>query len=166
MPLALRIIRRRRWDTLPWLSEYEIQADALNDFGTKDNQLSLWIIDDNKSNLNRVVTAYAAKRDEVTNLDYALFDVQILSDLNVNYENAPGDTPDEMANSSWHIHAKELTGQDILELVKVVSELGLPDRLSHINILTLLADGVSKQILDRSRMLPKILEKVDKIINS
>ena len=68
MPLFLRIIRKAKWyknEQVPWLPEGELQADTLTDLSTKSNELSVWHIEDDRSNLEQVVTALAAGRDHL-----------------------------------------------------------------------------------------------------
>jgi hypothetical protein len=77
MPLILRKIRKARWyqydrSDFPWLLEEDIPADPLGDLATNDNELSVWQINDDKSNLPRVAAALAANCDDISNLDYAL----------------------------------------------------------------------------------------------
>ena len=63
---------------LDWLEDDDTQADALWSLRTKGNQLSVWLIDDNKSNLKRVIAALAAGRDTLDKIDYALIDRRVL----------------------------------------------------------------------------------------
>jgi hypothetical protein len=72
MPFILRTIRKDRWyriEDVPWLEEGDIHADPLADLNTKANELSVWLIEDDRSNLNRVVSALAATRTHISNLD-------------------------------------------------------------------------------------------------
>jgi hypothetical protein len=88
MALILRIVRKSRWSfTPPWLSEDDLQADSLVDFSTKKNELSVWHIDKDESNLKRIISALAANRDTLSNFDYALFDKKILIDNNIKPNN-------------------------------------------------------------------------------
>ena len=86
MPFILRTIRKSKWykhERVPWLVEGELQADALGDLRTSDNELSVWLVEDDESNLEQVVTALAVTRQRISNVDYALFDLQFLSELNI-----------------------------------------------------------------------------------
>ena len=58
-----------RWLRPDWLAGDEVQADALVDLSTKDNELSVWLIENDKSNLEHVVTALAANCNTISNLD-------------------------------------------------------------------------------------------------
>jgi hypothetical protein len=74
MPLMLRKIRKARWyqhnqADFPWLLDEDIPADPLGDLVTNDNELSVWQINDDKSNLHRIAAALAANSDDISNLD-------------------------------------------------------------------------------------------------
>lgn len=113
MPLVLRTIRQSRWleDSFPWLEEGDAPADPLGDLATQDNELSVWIIDDEKSNLNQVVAAMAATRGHLSNLDFALFDLRFLSELNIKIAITTGGTPDKEVNT-WHRDLVKLSAQN------------------------------------------------------
>jgi hypothetical protein len=105
---------------LPWLTlKGDIPADPLNDVRTQDNALSVWLVDDGKQNLNRVALAIAATRQRVDKLDYLLFDLQILSDSDVETCKSRGTTPDEQVND-WHLDLVELSGLELVSLVRAI----------------------------------------------
>lgn len=96
MPLVLRKIRKSKWyktERVSWLEEGQLQADALADLKTTNNELSVWHIEDDKSNLEEVVAALAANCDDVSNLDYALFDQQLLSEIDIRIKATKGGSP-------------------------------------------------------------------------
>ena len=101
---------------LDWLKDYDTQADALWSLRTKGNQLSVWLIDDNQSNLHRVVAALAAGRDTLDKIDYALIDEQVLDSLNIRSRKMDGLSPDGGANQNWHYDLAELSGKQLVAL--------------------------------------------------
>ena len=120
MPFYLRIISKSRWLPIDdsWLNVGEFQGDVLVDLRTQSNCLSVWFIDDERSNLSRVATALAAKRDKVGNFDYALIDEEVLTELQIRKEKNNGDSPDSEINSSVHYDCVELSAQKIVKLAK------------------------------------------------
>jgi hypothetical protein len=133
--LVLRLVRQSRWDwpaNPPWLETGHIPADPLADFaGTVDNRLSVWRIEDDQSNLRRVIVAMAANRDKLDKLDYVLFPLDHLARVGVKLEETQGDTPDEEANA-FHSDLVELSAQDVVRLTSLVFrdhvELGRVDK--------------------------------------
>jgi hypothetical protein len=112
------------------------------------------------------VVAFAANRDRLAHLDYALFDKQILSELNIKFEKSPGDTPDEEANSNWHIDLVELTASKRLELAMTIMAKAEKNRLQQKIIQGLILEAVtSEQIsLDKIRS-EKLQTKIQTLIS-
>ncbi len=96
MPSFLRKIRKTRWYRNPdfnlWLKENEIPADSLADLNTKDNKLSVWKVEDDESNLEDIIIALTTNGDYISDLSYALFDSNILSDINIEHVQSQGET--------------------------------------------------------------------------
>lgn len=97
-----------------------MQADALNDLRTSSNELSVWYIEDDESNLEHVITALAASGDTVANLDYALFDLQLITNSDIKIHQSPGITPDERVNALWHRDLIELSASKIMRLATII----------------------------------------------
>ena len=99
-----------------WLRNEDAQADALSNLKTKGNQLSVWWIDDDLSNLDRVIAALAAGRDRVEKLDYAVIDRGVLDSLGIRSIKADGQSPDGGANQRWHQDLARLSGSQLVAL--------------------------------------------------
>lgn len=145
MTLILRKVKKPRWlkddDSLRWLARDEPQADALRDLETSGNKLSVWLVADDKANLNDVVIALIATGDLVSHVDYVLIDHTILDKLGVQVENAAGDTPYEQANK-WHKNLPELSAAILLQLAREVQLGGAPTRVPEKVNKQLLIDAV------------------------
>ena len=78
----LRVVRKARWK--PAVAEdgvcYERQTDALGDLRTTMNALSVFQADNNRM-VNDVVTGLAAGRNNISPVDYAIIDSEIISGL-------------------------------------------------------------------------------------
>ena len=99
--------------------EDEIQADALWDLKTEDNQLSVWHIEDDQSNLDLVLTALAANCQFIDNVDYVLIDQRTLTGLNIQVRQTNGNSHYHSANE-WHRDLLDLSARRILELAKEI----------------------------------------------
>jgi hypothetical protein len=162
VPLILRAIRKNRWytsDTISWLPEGEIQADPLGDLATGHNTLSVWQVKDDKSNLDQVITALAANRDTISNLDYALFDLDSLSPIGIRVEVNEGATPYERANH-WHRDLVELTATKLVKLATVMLSNSSRERVLEKKILSLIRDAVQTGQIDKARLSQKITSKL------
>lgn len=163
MPFLVRGIKRRKWDrqsVYPWLEKDEIPADPLTDLPTSDNALSVYIVEDDKSNLDRVITALAATRERPDKYDYLLFDERALSIANVKTELTRGNTPDDLVNS-WHLDLVELSGSKLLALVTEIlrSDYRTARWLESV-VKDKLQRGMKAGHVDPGKMPPKLRDAV------
>ena len=124
MPWFLRTIKKTYWykskELNLWLGENEIPADSLHDISTKSNKLSVWQVEENKSNLNDIIIAIATNRSCITNFDYVLIDSNILSDFNIECEKIEGASKYNRANKLWHYDLIKLSAEKLLILAEYI----------------------------------------------
>jgi hypothetical protein len=142
------------------LTEGDLQADALADLRTEDNQLSVWQIEDDESNLGRVVTALAAGREYIANFDYALVDANLVDTLQVPINNEPGHTPDSEANQRWHRNLTQLTHRQLFDLADLICRQGRVERIQHHQVKESLKRALDSNQLDYQKMGPELLSKL------
>jgi hypothetical protein len=167
MPLLLRKLTKQKWQpeyAIGWLSEGDLQADALNDLATQNNELSVFHIEDDKSNLNRVIAALAAKRDNLDKLDYALMASEIADDPGFNIRMIKGDTADEAVNQ-WHRDITELTVAKLADLAVVIKQRGQIYRLLQRDVKSLLVQSAASGHIKRSLITnERMLNHIDKLL--
>ena len=164
MPFVLRNIRRSKWygsAENPWLPEGDLGADALLDLKTEGNKLSVWRVDDNESNRDRVITALAANRDGFSNVDYVLLDEHLFSQFGIRIEDSPGETPDEEANC-WHCELVELSVYKVLYLVKAIRETKRV-RVAERDIKRWLLEAVDSRRISLDRMRFPMVQRINKM---
>lgn len=162
MPLILRTIRKSKWyknNNVAWLKQGEIQADALGDLLTKNNTLSVWLVEDDQSNIEQIVTALAASRDTISNLDYAIFQIDLLANANIKIENNEGATPYEKANR-FHRDLVELTATKLINLAETILVNSQIERISEKKIGNLLETAVQNREIDKKKLRPGIANKL------
>ena len=162
MPLLLRQIRRSRWYKYPdvqWLPPGALQADALVDLKTEENRLSVWQIEDDESNLDQVIAALATKRDECSNLDYAVLDAHLLLRINAKIEVTKGDTFYDKANNLWHRDIIELTTENIMELAHMIMQ-HRTKRIRHTTVTSLIKHAVASGDVDKDKLKPKVQKRI------
>ena len=144
MALILRIIRKSRWYSKPdWLSEGDLQADALGDLITKNNELSVWHINDDRSNLDPIIAALASKRDVLSNFDFALFDKNILEQNRLKFKKTSGISLDAEANELWHLDLYELSASKVIKLAIAIANNSELKRVSEREIKNILANSMA-----------------------
>lgn len=162
MPLLLRKIRKSRWyknDSMPWLKENEIQADPLGDLVTSGNTLSVWLVEDDESNLEQVIVALASSCDNVSNLDYALINVDLLLNVGIKIEAKEGLTPYSRANP-WHRDLVELTTNKLFKLAEAMFVHSDRKRVAEKIVLNLIKDAVQDGQINRTKLSAGILRKL------
>jgi hypothetical protein len=144
MPQYLLRIKKRKWDklNLPWLEPNQIQADPLGDLNISEGTLSVWHIEDDKSNLDLVIAALAVNRQNFDKFEYGLFDQKIVDSIKLKIQIVPGDTPIDNVNS-WHRDLVELTVDKASSLVKAIFDNFDKQRL--------LVDDVKTKIINAAK---------------
>jgi hypothetical protein len=160
VPSLLIKIRRARWYKPPpvFVPEGDIAADCLADLRISDNALSVWLIEESNSNLDRVLTALAANSDRVDNIDYLLFNDSVITKLGLKVRNAEGETPDESANRQWHRDLIELTGRRTLDFVIAIYNESTTGRVPKATVLERLTRAVANSELDTNRLKAGVAE--------
>ena len=144
MPRFLRVVRQARWSRPSWTDGHSLdwQGDALNDLSTMRNSLSVYQADSDEM-LRQVVAGFAANRDNLANVDYAMIDGQLLDAMNLLVVSSDGETPHTGANRLHH-NIVNLTADNVLHLVHSISAddvRRVPARTVKAFIQRALADG-------------------------
>jgi len=163
VPFLLRAIRKNRWyekPAEPFLASGDVPADPLADLRTDGNCLSVFCIDEDKANLERVLAAYASNRDIIANLDYALIDAQLLEKIGITCIKTVGQLPDQAVNNSWHRDLTGLSGLNLVALAKEILTKGEKLRVSQPRVVELIRTAVDSGHLDANRITPGIREKI------
>ncbi|MXX21344.1 MAG: hypothetical protein F4W68_03665 [Cenarchaeum sp. SB0661_bin_35] len=148
----LRTTRQGRWYIYPevdWLDEYELQSDTLSDIMTKNGRLSVFSVS-NHADKQRVAVALAANRENITNMDYAVFDESCLRPLGITVQQTKGETPDEYANK-LHYELGDLTVERLALLTKI-AYTGKHERIRQKHIKELLSEAARSRQLDENRI--------------
>ena len=170
MAYLLRKIRKNRWyktEELTWLPEDELQADALDDLRTKSNELSVFHVNQDISNLNRVVAALAISFDDPSNFDFALLNEETMSEMGIKWKKSPGALSDKEVND-WHNDLYELSDSRLLELARTIKAKAIIDRRDYMEVLNIVATSLANGHIDRSniRWKKRDLEDLDALIAS
>ena len=170
MSFILRKVRKNKWyktETVAWLLPGEFQSDPLCDLATSENKLSVYRIEDDCSNLERVVAALAANCDKIANFDCVLCEETILKDIGIKSEQIKGQTPDETVNDC-HLDLIELSASRLVNLAKHLLDRGKVERFLPLDVTNLLVESIQKEYLNKAKinLKPGEMEKINKIIQS
>ena len=165
MAFIFRQVRKNRWykgEAESSLSIDDVPADPLGDLQTKSNELSIWFIDDEKSNLEQVASALAAGRDSSANLDYALLDFKYFGKLKFKHKSSRGGTLDNRINE-YHIDIIELSGRKLVRLAKTFFRYAEIQRMPEKKVLELIKKAIQSQQIDSTKIKSAIIEKIQAI---
>jgi len=161
VPFILRTIRKGRW--LPNKgseTQEERFARALNDLQlSEDNKLSIWYVEHDHSNLERLVTAFGANRDHLDNVDYILLDDQWLLELGIQSEQTEGNTPDQEVNQRWHYDLVEISADSHQALTKALLDQGHISRILPKQLLRLIEQAIVSRYIDFDKLKPDMQKK-------
>lgn len=163
MPYLLRTLRKIKFarDEQPhWVPIGEVQADALKELKTGDNVLSVWEIDDERANFERVLTAIAGAQQHLANLDYALLDIRVVHELGIAIVESPGEVPDGSVANEWHRDLVDLTAGKVAELAKLILIHALLERRTMSNVRDMLKRGIEAGHIDPSELTEDVMKKL------
>jgi hypothetical protein len=158
-------VDKPRWDwntdDSPWIRPGDIPAAPLTDLRTSQNsELSVWYIENNRSNLARIVAALAGTRDHSDKFDFALFPEAVLTQAQIQSKDSLGNSADRDANSSWHRDLVELTASKLSTLVRLMREQGEIERRFEKQVIELIANGVKQGWIEAQRLKPSLRKAV------
>ena len=114
----------------------------MRDLIPSEGSLSVFLINDDESNLQRVIAAQAARRDRTEKFDYILMDYKELDALGIQWEKTPANTPDDQVNAS-HIDLLCMNVSKIVDLAYAFRTNSSPVRVGETEIKELLKQGVA-----------------------
>ena len=162
MAFLLRKITKPKWYDTDWLPRGEVPADGLVDLRTDGNELSVWRVEPDESNLNAIVAALAGRGKRIDKLDYVLLDDDVVTRLQIGCVQSDGDSPHTDANSRWHRDLVQLTATKIIELAREVKrrEAG-HKRVNQHAIKRILKNALDSGAMQRSAVDADLLAELD-----
>ena len=147
----------------PWISTEsgEIPADPLQDLNTKNNQLSVYMLNEVRAELvDRILTALAATRNNSQKIECLIIPEEIIKYLNLELKRGKGGTPDGFVNE-LHCDIVQLTANKLVELAKaVIGCKAESDRRTGDQIRDLLIKGVQEGRLEQSKINPDLKKRL------
>lgn len=160
MPFLLRMVKKSRWYDLPeWLDADAARGDALRDLLTDEDTLSFWEVDSAYENLNRIVAALAAKRDDFQAFDYLLLEDERVRQLGIEIVPTPGDCADTEAGMSWHRDLVKLSATRVAALAALARQSGQVKRMPWKDVRTAVVAGLAERHLDLGEFNTKLAAK-------
>ena len=163
MPSFLRKINNKnlwlRADEPTWLPLGESVADILKDLKADRGRLSFWQVEDDRSNLDRLLAAMVGTYGRADKFDYVVIPATVLEGLAIPLVETDGATPDDLAKE-WHVDASELTCLGLAKLAEAVRASGDFKRVNPGPALRLLSKSVTNGWIDLSRLSPDLQDRL------
>lgn len=135
---------------VPWVPEGEFKADPLGDLPTTKGALSMWRLDEGRSEYH--IAAAVAALQRPGNLDYFLIDEDALYSRGFMLEQCPGNSADPNLSKKCHLDIVRLTEKRLLELAALFREEGETRICTQPLIIQTLADGLEQGRIDRAQI--------------
>lgn len=147
----------------PWAVAGDVPANVLNDFKCDDkNELSVWRVADDRSNLKLVLTALASGTMRLDKLDYALFDEALLTAVSIKAVPTPGKSGCPAADAA-HRDLVQLTAAKVANLAREMMP-ATRVRLPEVEVTKMLTQALETGVLDRDKTNKDLLAKLDEVI--
>lgn len=144
------------------LPKGELPADILGDLKTKDNALSVWQVEANGSNLERVVAAILASKQTIQKFDYLLVEKQVVEESGFEIAQVKGRSPDEEAAKLWHFDIRRLSVSALGRLAGILYNSGHCGRKLESDLTSCLRDSISKGHVSPSELHQDMQNRLDR----
>ncbi len=155
-----KLSQRRNWDKEKWLGSDEVQGNALHCLLPKCNRLSIFKIDQ-KLQRERTVAALALTRDNLSYLDLAEFNEELISSLDIRTEEVLANTPDYEVNG-WHIDLVELTVSKIARIAISIRNEGKVMRYPQGDVIKFISNSIRDKCINLEEINPQMQSSLRK----
>lgn len=151
-------------DWIKYANDFPAQGLSKN-FKTTNNVLSLFIVKNDLSNLNRVLAAIASTRKYTAHIDYTLIPVKEINHRRFNIIQTTGQTPDSVVNTEYHRDFIEITGFQLARFAKIILDNDNFGRKREQPIIELIIQNIGDGKLDKNKLNPDLFETIKDSIN-
>jgi len=165
VPMILRKIDKPNWYLPDGWECGDAPGDVLRDLCPKGGRLSVWIVEDDASNLGRLLAALGSTRGNIDHIDYVLFSFDVLRQTDIVDEKADGGSHDSGANARWHHDLIDLSVTRVAALAAALAALGDKSRVrcSYREVAEHLAAAVDEGCIQLEKLNPAVRAKLASI---
>ena len=146
----------------------EIPADPVCDFDTRNNCISVYIVDSDTRTIEQLAAAFTATRGNLKDFEYVTFDLQDVTDSGIEIVEAGGTTPDAESNR-LHRNLVEISAQKLVALTTRILRQGVAtscDRVNRKVVATHIVRGLKEGWLDADKVNSHVLESAKKEVDA
>lgn len=156
-----KLSQKRYWDRIPWLGASDIQGDAANCLMTKENRLSVFLLEEPDVQIERVVAALALTRDSLVNLDLAIVPENVLELCGIQQDRVQAETSDSEVNK-WHLDLVELTIAKIAKLASAIRNEGEIRRYNPADVKTAIQKSLNTDYVVADQIDAKLIQSLER----
>ena len=173
-----KIDNKPNWDNfisgqpLGWLNQGDVPGDLLKDLKTEGNELSVYKVDDNHSNLEKIISAMAANRKYLKPLYYFLIERESIIGNNYSLADAVGKTLSDEVNINYHTNIEKLSGFNVVKLAKIFSEKSeiinseIIIKVRPNEVLKIIINSIKKKEYSIDRLGGDLKEQVEEVMRA
>jgi tRNA(Leu) C34 or U34 (ribose-2'-O)-methylase TrmL len=154
MAKLLRKVKQNRWfktDAQTLLDSGDVPSDPLGDLNTSQSKLSVFQVDENLGNIERIARALALGSQRIDNVGFVLFDASLLDQASIGLDSTDGETMDAVVNKC-HRDLTNLTGNKLVALTRLILVEGDSDTILKKRIEELILEGIRlKELPEKAR---------------
>lgn len=143
-----------------WLAPDSILADALKNFSSSENELSVFLLE-NDDQIELILSAIVASSKSFDNTDYVIIDHSLIDELDIAIEEYPGKTFNNSVNK-LHLNLKQLSAEKVIKLARAVQEQGQIGRVGKTRIAAALQRQIIEGHLNENQLTEEVRAKVKK----
>lgn len=106
---------------MTWLNGGDYESDALNNFTTKENTISIYMLKEDSSNEEMIVCAYTMTRDNIHPVDYLKIPEEVFISHKLEIKENLGCTLFDEVNKA-HRDVVKISAQTIVDIIKSVKD--------------------------------------------
>jgi hypothetical protein len=158
----LRKIRFNRWGGVAGrhYALNEVPAEPIGDLLPQDGGISLWRIEDDGHNLDRIIANLAAVQSALAGIDFAQVDEHLLVAAGFTPQKTDGRSPDRHADGRWHYDLLRPMAIDVVKLAQLLLEYAEFGERTSDEVLDLLTKATQAQQIPHARLPNKIKSAV------
>lgn len=149
-----------------WAKSGEICADALKNFKTIQNAISVFEFDGTEKERNKIIAAIIASPNGISvgDTDFAIFDQDLLNDLGLSFSKTPGDTLDREVNSK-HLDISNLSANKLVKFITEIQQRATLGRIKKKQLASVISERIASGYIDKTKISQNIINSMERYLS-
>lgn len=159
MRQLLRVVDGARWDFVDEVTDWAqvvLPAAPFGDLrGSPSNKLSVWVVEEDRSNLERIIAGMAATRGNIEKFDGRLVDEAAVLALGIDIQKSSGSSRDREANRNWHADLIQMDLRKLEAFALLLAQHGTPLEHGYDEVKGLIFESVRAEHIRLEDLRPR-----------